>query len=84
MIEVEIIDPLAILHGVNDAQVRLNAQRPKIFDEWHVVGLERWFIEQEFNADRLTLRRHPFAVLDDDAGFLQERAGLAQQRTILT
>src|SRR5262249_6349474 len=83
-VEVEIIDPFAILYRVNNAQSRLDAQRPEILDERHVMRLKRRLVYQEFDADWLTLQRHPLAVLDDKAGLLQERAGLAQQRTILT
>src|SRR5262249_40478489 len=83
-VEVEIINPFAILYRVNDAQSRLDAQRPEILDERHVMRLKRRLVYQEFDADWLTLRRHPLAVLDDETGLLQERAGLAQQRTILT
>src|SRR6266508_3151878 len=83
-VEIEVVDALAILHGVDDAQVCLDAQRPEILDERHVMGLKRRLVDQEFDADRLALRHHPLAVLDDEASLLQERAGLAQQRTILT
>src|SRR5262245_55200749 len=83
-VEVEIIDPFAILYRVNDAQSRLDAQRPEILNERHVMRLKRRLVYQEFDADWLTSRRDPLAVLDDKAGLLQERAGLAQQRTILT
>src|SRR5262249_34118419 len=57
-VEIEIVDPLAILHGIDNAHGRVDAQRPEILDERHVVGLERRLIEQEFDADRLALRRH--------------------------
>src|SRR5262245_1529464 len=83
-VKVEIIDPFAILYRVNDAQSRLDAQRPETLDERHVMRLKRRLVYQEFDADWLTLQRHPLAVLDDETGLLQERAGLAQQRTILT
>src|SRR6516164_5724105 len=83
-VEVEIIDPFAILYRVNDTQSRLDAQRPEILDERHVMRLKRRLVYQEFDGDWLTLQCHPLAVLDDEAGLLQERAGFAQQRTILT
>src|SRR5262249_13315629 len=83
-VEVEIIDPFAILYRVNDAQSRLDAQHPKILDERHVMRLKRRLVDQKFDADWLTLQRHPLAVLDDETGLLQEPAGFAQQRTILT
>src|SRR5215472_15298921 len=83
-VEVEIIDPFAILYRVNDAQSRLDAQRPEILDERHVMRLKRRLVYQEFDANGLTVQRYPLAVLDDKAGFLQERVGLAQQATILT
>src|SRR5262249_43139011 len=40
-VEVEIVDALAVLHGVDDSQVRLDTQRSEILDERHVVRLER-------------------------------------------
>src|SRR5215475_6693064 len=83
-VEVEIIDPFAILYRVNNAQSRLDAQRPEILDERHVMRLKRRLVYQEFDADWLTLQRHPLTVLDNKAGLLQERVGLAQQCTILT
>src|SRR5262249_2747867 len=83
-VEVEIIDPPAILYKVNNAQSRLDAQRPEILDERHVMRLKRRLVYQEFDADWLTLQRHPLAVLNNEAGLLQERASLAQQRTIVT
>jgi hypothetical protein len=69
-VEVEIIDPFAILYRVNNAQSRLDAQRPEILDERHVMRLKRRLVYQEFDADWLTLRGpgqkwwlgpHPFA-----------------------
>jgi hypothetical protein len=72
------------MHGVDDAQVCLDAQRPEILDERHVMRLQRWLLEQELDANRLALRRHPLAVFDDEAGLLQERVGLAEQAAILT
>src|SRR5262245_15340688 len=83
-VEVEIIDPFAVLYRVNNPQSPFDPQRPKILDERHVMRLKRRLVYQEFDADWLTLQRHPLAVLDGKAGLLQERAGLAQQRTILT
>src|SRR5262249_23873001 len=83
-IEVEVVHALAILHGVDDAQVCLDAERSEALDERHVVRLERRLVEQELDADRLALRRHPLSVLDDEASPLPERARLTQERTILT
>src|SRR5262249_2511416 len=83
-VEVEIIDPFAILYRVNNAEVSLDAQRPEILDERHVMRLKRRLVDQEFDADWLTLQCHPLAVFDDETGLLQERAGLAKERTILT
>src|SRR5262249_15900232 len=54
-VEVEIIDPFAILYRVNNAQSRLDAQRPEILDERHVMRLKRRLVDQEFDADWLTL-----------------------------
>src|SRR5262249_16339989 len=82
--EVKILGPFAIVYRVDDAQSRLDAQRPEILDERHVMRLKRRLVYQEFDADWLTLQRHPLAVLDDKAGLLQKRVGLAEQRTILT
>ena len=39
-VKIEIVDALAILHGVDDTQVRLDAQRREILDERHVMRLE--------------------------------------------
>src|SRR5262249_57153251 len=83
-VEVEIIDPFAILYRVNDAQSRLDAQRPEILDERHVMRLKRRLVYQEFDANWLPLQRHPLAVLDDETGLLQERASLAQQHPLVT
>src|SRR5262249_19304649 len=83
-VEVEIIDPFAILYRVNDAQSRLDTQRTEIFDERHVMRLKRRLVYQEFDADWLALRRHPLAVLDDETGLLPERAGFAQQAPVGT
>src|SRR5262249_3900074 len=83
-VKVEIIDPFAILYRVNDTQSRLDAQRPEILDERHVMRLKRRLVYQEFDADWLTLQPHRFAVLDTKTGLLQERVGLAEQRTIRT
>jgi hypothetical protein len=38
------------LHGIDDAQRRVNAQRPEILDERHVMRLERRLVEQELEA----------------------------------
>jgi hypothetical protein len=62
-VEVEIIDPFAILYRVNNAQSRLDAQRSEILDERHVMRLKRRLVYQEFDADWLTLQRHPLASL---------------------
>src|SRR4029450_102408 len=67
-IEVEIIYPLAVLDGVDDAQVRLDAQRPEILDEQHVMRLDRRLVEQEFDADRLAPPGDPRARLSDPCG----------------
>src|SRR5262245_63767458 len=71
VVEIKIIDPFAILYRVNNAQGRLDAQRPKILDERHVMRLKRRLVYQEFDADWLTLQRHPLAVLDNEASLLQ-------------
>src|SRR5262249_57039466 len=66
-VEVEIIDAVAVLHGVDDAEIRLDAQRPEILDERHVMRLERRLVEQALDADRLTLRPDPPALPGNEA-----------------
>src|SRR5262249_60601934 len=83
-IEVEVVHALAILHGVDDAQVCLDAERSEALDERHVVRLERRLVEQELDAGRLAPRRHPLSALDDETSPPQERARLTQDRTVLT
>ena len=70
-VKIEIVDPLAVLHGIDNAQSRLNPQHAEVLDERHVMRLERRLIEQEFDTDPFALRRHALAVLDHVAGVLQ-------------
>src|SRR5262249_11737920 len=56
-VKVEVVHALAILHGVDDAQVRLDAKRSEVLDERHVMRLERRLAEQELDADRPPLGR---------------------------
>jgi hypothetical protein len=69
-IEVEVVDALAVLYGVDDAQVCLDASDGSSSRNSTLIG-------SPCGVPRLP-------SLMDQAGLLQERAGLAQQRTILT
>src|SRR3974390_2277977 len=81
-IEVEIILPLAILHRIDNAQARLNAEGTEILDERHVMRLERRLVNQEFYAEALALRGHTLALPCEKAGLLPQRRFLAHKRAI--
>jgi hypothetical protein len=83
-IEVEVVDALAVLYGVDDAQVCLDASVRRFLMNGMWCG---W--NDGSSSRNSTLIGSPCGVprlpsLMDQAGLLQERAGLAQQRTILT
>ena len=48
-----------------------------------MMGLERGFVDQEFDRDRLSVGRNPLAVAHSKAAFLQQRARLAQEHAVL-
>src|SRR5262249_49878637 len=77
-VEVEIVDALAVLYGVDQAESGVDAERAQVLDERHVMGLERRLVEQELDADPLALWRHALAVLDRETCLLQQRARLAK------
>jgi len=70
------------LDRIDDAQIRIDAERREILDERQVVRLEGRLVDQELDRDALAFRRQPLAVLDDITRLLEDRAGLAQQRAV--
>src|SRR5262249_59761065 len=55
----------------------------EVRDQRALVRLESRLAGQELDGDALALRRHPRAVAQHVAGLLQDRARLAQQRTVV-
>ena len=51
-VEVEIVDARAILHRVDDAQRRLDAEHAEVLDVGQVVRLEGRLVDQEFDGER--------------------------------
>ena len=53
------------------------------YQEYPCTSPRAGWIEQEFQRENLTLRRHALAVADGIAGVLQQLRRLAQQGTVL-
>ena len=64
-VEIEILHPGAVLHGVDQPDAGLDPERAEILDEGRVVRLERRLVEQELDRENLAVRQQPLAVLDD-------------------
>src|SRR5215218_3488157 len=83
-IEIKIIDPGSELHGIDDPQCGLDAERAEVLDEGHVMRLERGLEQQEFQLHRISVGQQSLAILDVQSGFTKKLRGLAQQRPILS
>ena len=83
-VEIEILQPGAILHGVDHADVRLDPQRRQILDVGRVVRLDRRLVDQEFDLESFAIRELPLGVLDRATGVLQQLRCLAQQGPVLS
>ncbi len=57
-----------VLHGIDEAYARFDAERPEVLDVGRVVRLERGLVQQELDPEDLTVRQHPLAILDGHAG----------------
>src|SRR5262249_2668269 len=82
-IEVEIVTARAILHRIDDAKRRIDAERFEVPDERQVVRLERRLVNQKFQGERLAVGLHAFGVLHRVAGLAEELRSFAQQCAIL-
>jgi hypothetical protein len=48
---------LRILHGINDTQIGVDAERAEILDIRHVMRLERRLVDQKLEGDPLAVRQ---------------------------
>ena len=84
-VEIEIVDAGAVLHGIDQPQRRLDAERAEILDEGRVMRLQRRFVDAEtrcVSGSPFGSTRLPSLIAQPAS--LQQLRRLAQQRAILT
>src|SRR4029079_9031653 len=82
-IEIELVQPRTVLHGIYHAQARFNTERTEILDVRRMMGLQRWFIHQELDLERLAVRQQSLAVLYRATSIAQQLRRGKQVLTIL-
>ena len=82
-VEIEILQPGAILHGIDQTERRLDAEHGEILDVRPVMRLDRRLVDQKLDLEDVAVRQPALAVLDRKPGLLQQLRGLAQQRAVL-
>src|SRR5262249_16093820 len=60
------------------------AKNAKILDVGQMVRLKRWLIAEELNGQPLATRRDAFAILDREAGFVEQFRALPEPNPVLS
>jgi hypothetical protein len=82
-VEIEILEPLLILRGVDHANTRIYAQKFEVFDEGLCVALEHAREIEELELQRLPVRQSQHAVFSSAAGSSEKVGGVFQEFAVL-
>ena len=56
-VEIELVEPRAVLHGIDHPQRSLDPEHAEILDIGRVMRLDRRLVEQKFNFEHFAIRQ---------------------------